>query len=430
MNKIKNKIYKILRYSEKYTKTDMNYATKSGSWLTVGQIISSASSFLLAIAFANLLPREVYGNYKYILSIFGLLSIFSLPGIGIAVIQAVARKIEGPFHQAFKTKLKWGAVGSLIAIIIGIYYLYQGNTILPIPLFLCALFLPLMQATQIYISLLHGRKLFSWATKFGSMTRILSTASMVGALLLTNSLIWIMFAYLFINTLINTLIYLLTKKKFKPNHQQDEETIRYGKHLSFLEVLGTIGFYFDRFLIFHYLGAVELAIYSLASAPLDQAKKFYGMINAMIFPKFSERNVMEIRRGMKNKFIRLFLITLVIVVIYILIAPYIYRIFFPKYLDSIFYSQLLALSLFGFTFLPASTALRAKKKVKELYFNYILNFVLQIILMICFITWLGLLGLVIARIIIRILSFLNVTFLFYRAYPDTSSESGQHDDLN
>ena len=68
INFIKEKIYKLLRKSEKWTHTDMIYLAKGGFWLTLGQIISSVSSFALAVAFANFLPKEVYGNYKYIIS--------------------------------------------------------------------------------------------------------------------------------------------------------------------------------------------------------------------------------------------------------------------------------------------------------------------------------------------------------------------------
>ena len=36
INKIKNRIYNILRQSEKYTQTDMVYLAKGGFWLTLG----------------------------------------------------------------------------------------------------------------------------------------------------------------------------------------------------------------------------------------------------------------------------------------------------------------------------------------------------------------------------------------------------------
>ncbi len=67
MQTLRAKICNFLRWSEKYIKTDMIYLVKGGFWLTLGQIISSVSSLLLVIAFANLLPKETYGIYKYFL---------------------------------------------------------------------------------------------------------------------------------------------------------------------------------------------------------------------------------------------------------------------------------------------------------------------------------------------------------------------------
>ena len=81
MEKIKIKAYNLLRWSEKWTKTDMIYLARGGFWLTLGQVISSLSAFLLAIAFANLLPKETYGEYKYILSIASILAIPTLTGM-------------------------------------------------------------------------------------------------------------------------------------------------------------------------------------------------------------------------------------------------------------------------------------------------------------------------------------------------------------
>jgi len=47
MQKIKNFLYKKLRLSEKYTRTDMVYIAKGGFWLTFGQSITSILSLIL-----------------------------------------------------------------------------------------------------------------------------------------------------------------------------------------------------------------------------------------------------------------------------------------------------------------------------------------------------------------------------------------------
>lgn len=82
MERLKHHTHRALRHSEKYFKTDMVYLAKGGFWLTTGQGVASLASLVLAIAFANLLPKEAYGNYKYILAVVGVLTLFGLTGIG------------------------------------------------------------------------------------------------------------------------------------------------------------------------------------------------------------------------------------------------------------------------------------------------------------------------------------------------------------
>ena len=94
INKIGGWTYKILRRSQKYTGTDNVYLAKSGFWLTLGQFFSLVVTFLSAVAFANLLDPTTYGNYKYVLSLLGILAVFCLDGMRTAVTQAVARGFE------------------------------------------------------------------------------------------------------------------------------------------------------------------------------------------------------------------------------------------------------------------------------------------------------------------------------------------------
>jgi O-antigen/teichoic acid export membrane protein len=416
---LKQKIKNFLIWSQRYTQTDMVYLARGGFWLTLGQIISTAASFLLAIAFANLLPKETYGNYRYILSLVGILGIFSLTGMGTATTQAVARGLEGSFYSGFKEKIKFGILGSIVALGLAIYYFLKGNYTLPIPLLISAIFLPLWQASGIYGNFLNGKKLFNYLVSWSTISQLISIFSLIVTLFLTKNLFWLIAVYFISGTFSTYFFYLLTQKKFQPNKKEDPETLTYGKHLSLMGVISTIASYLDRLLIFHYLGAVEVAVYSIAIAPPEQIKSFLSLLDTLVFPKFSEKNINEIKSGIRDKFIKLVFLGVLIIGGYILIAPFLYKIFFPKYSESVFYSQLFALSMLNLPFFLFGATLKAKAKIKEQYIaNFIMPF-LQIGLMTLFIIWQGILGLIIARIIIRLAAgFLN--FLLYRqAFSDT-----------
>ena len=65
---------RLLDWSQKYAKTDMRYVAHGGFWMSLNLVASSVLSLLLAIVFANLLPKEDYGYYKYVLSVGSLFS--------------------------------------------------------------------------------------------------------------------------------------------------------------------------------------------------------------------------------------------------------------------------------------------------------------------------------------------------------------------
>ena len=400
---INQKIFNFLRRLEKYTKTDMIYLTKGGFWLVSGQVISSFAVFLSLIAFANLLPPVVYGNYKYLLSIFGLLSIFSLTGMGKALAQAVARGYEGSIFDAFWLKLKWSLGGSLVVFVLAGYYWLHDNNNLPIPLLLAGIFLPLMQASNLYSDYLGGRKDFKSLTKFNVLNNILGSLFLIAVLFFSQNLFIIIAAYLLIYTFLNAFFFTKIIARFRPNLETDEKTLSYGKHLSLMDVLNVIAEYFDRLLIFQLLGATELAIYSLAIAPVEKIKGYLKNIQTLALPKFSLRSGQEIKSTIYKKMSLLALFILIIVIFYIIFIPFAFRLFFPQYLSSIGYSQIFALSLVASAAMLAYSALLAQMARKELYRVNIIMPIIQIILLFICISFWGLWGAIWARVIIRFL---------------------------
>lgn len=107
---------------------------------------------------------------------------------------------------------------------------------------------------------------------------------------------------------------------------------------------------------------------------------------------------------MRNKLVWLFLAAVCMIIIYILAAPYIYHIFFPKYADSILYSQIFSISLFWIVSIPTDAYLLAKKKIKEQYTANIVICVMQTVFLFIGIIFWGLMGLVVAKVAAYLIS--------------------------
>ncbi|MCD6283891.1 oligosaccharide flippase family protein [bacterium] len=384
----------------------MVYLVKGGSWLTLGQMVSAICSFLLALAFANLLPKETYGIYKYVLSMASLLAISTLPGIDTAIIQAISRGYEGSLIKGLKTKICWGILGGLASLGLAGYYYFNGNTTLTISFLVIAAFLPLMDSFNIYRAVLSGRKLFNIQVKYSILIRFFSVAALIIALFLTKNLFLILFIYFLSYTLFRFIFLITTLKKFSLNTKEDPRTISYGKHLTIMGIINTLANYLDKILIFHYLGAAQLAIYSFAVIPPEQLKSFLKNIRTLALPKLSVRPKAEIKATIFSKMFKFALFITVGTVIYIFLAPTFYRVLFPQYIESILYSQILSISLIAVVVALPNVALQAKIAKKQLYQLNICTSFIRIGLLFLFIHIYGLLGIILARVIGR---FINLT---------------------
>lgn len=342
MPTLKNRFVTFLRSTEKYTKTDMVYLTKNGFWLTVGQFAASGGAIVLAVLFANLLSKDVYGTYKYVLSIVSLLTISTLVGINTSLAQGVARGSEGSFLRGLRVKMTWGMLGLGAAVITAGYYFLAHNTTLAWALLLAAPFVPLMDPLSLHTTYLQGKRLFRQSIIYFTLSQILATLVVATAIFLTRDLYIILAAYFLSWTLARYFFHLRTLKYFSPNDVHDESVITYGKHLTFIGVLTNVATYIDDLFIFHFLGAAPVAVYNLAAAPIEQIRALSKNIPTLALPSLTTRSITEINVLLYRRLWYLFFLGLGIAVVYTVAAPYLFTWVFPKYHDAIFISQLFA----------------------------------------------------------------------------------------
>ena len=414
IKKLQQIIYNLLKKSEKFFQTDMIYLAKGGFWLTLGQIVSSLSSFLLAIAFANLLPKETYGTYKYVLSLVGILSIFTLSGMNTSLTRSVARGFEGSLKPILKEKIKWGSIGSLVSLGIAAYYYLNGNLTLTICFVITAVFLPLMDPLGIYVSFLNGRKNFKLSTKYQAWSRVIATILMILILIFTKNIFLILFTYFIFYTTCRFIFLKITFKKQRPNSEKELGTISYGWHLSLIKVISLIANNLDKIVLWHLLGASSLAIYSMSTAAPNQIKSFLQKIYTLIFPKFSKQKYIVLQKTIPKKAPIFSGFLIITIAIYILICPYIFKIFFPRYLESINFSKIFILSFISMPGAFFINAFLAHNMKSEIYIIRIGVPLFKIILIFILTPIYGILGVILSYIMSGIFSLILSFILFNR----------------
>ena len=399
---MKERAVSILHWGEQYAKTDLMYLTKNASWLTISQISISAFALLTSIAFAHFIPKEVYGSYRYLLSLFWTLTTFSLTGIPTALARAIAKGEDGAYKESIRLSLIWSGPMILISLGLAVYYFAQGNLLLFSGALIIAIIGPLMQPTYLFGSFLEGKRAFRATAIAGIVLNLVPMLALIGTMFVSKNPLSFLAVYLIANAGMAALISWYIWKKHRPTeHKPTESLFSLGAHFSAMNILAGIAGQIDRLLVFHYLGAIELAVYSFAIALPDQIKSMSNNIATIAFPKFASRPFSEIRETLSHRLGGFTLLMAALAGVYICIAPLAFHIFFPAYGEAVFYSQIYALALIPLASIFPMTALQAHAANKELYILNIVSSVFQIGILFPAIAYYGLLGAVVARILSR-----------------------------
>jgi O-antigen/teichoic acid export membrane protein len=392
----------------------IRYLAQGGSWLGLSQVVASVSALALAFVFANYLPKETYGLYKYALSIAGLLSVFTLPGIAVSLARSAAQGKDGTLVPATRARIRWARIGFAIGLCVSVYYALNGATQLAYITLLIAVFTPFFEVFLTFNAYLQGKQEFRRSTVLVLLIQVLATFSLLCTALFTRNIILILLAYFGVYSLLRFIAYYFITKAIPHDSPIDSDAISYGKHLSIMGVLSTVASNIDTFILFHALGPVEVAIYSIAIAAPDQLKSVLGFLTTLFFPAMSRESEETSRRLMRSRFLLFFLLSAASIGIYIVLAPLFFSVVFPQYAAYTRISQLFALSLLTISFDPALIYLNAQRKIREQYWSTTIGNTLQIGAIIALGIPFGIWGVIIARIVVRFLSnLLNVYFFYF-----------------
>ena len=412
MKALFNTINRLITWGERKVRTDLRYILHGGSWLVTGQMVGVAAALLVAMGYAHFLTKETYGTYKYVISVLGILSLFTLPGMENGAQRGFAQNKDRVFWDTLKYRLMGGVVATIICGAIGVYYYAQGNLILTGVFLACAPFLILMEPLIHYNTILTGRKLFKQATIYGVILQLSTSITIFVTVYLTNSIFTLMLVYVSAAVLFRGALFTYALRHNTLNNVRDPDSVSYGAHMSFLNMLGTASSKLDAILLFHFLGPIPLAIYSFAQAVAMNVQSSFKLVTgALAFPKFASQDKKVVKRTLMRKIYLSHAVTIPIAVMAVILIPLLYRFLFPQYLESIIYAQVMTGILAFAPLRFVSTAIAALASTKIIYKVNVTAPVLQAIFLLSFVPFLGIWGIIMATICQQFI--VNIVNVYY-----------------
>ncbi len=393
-------VLRLLRWSERYTKVDMVYLFRGGAILSAADAGLAIVSLALSTLIAAYVPKDIYGIYRYVLSVAGIAAAFSLTGMNTAVTRAVALGHEGAFAKSLRVQLRYAVLQFLIAAAVAAYYFVKENTAYGIAFTVVAVLAPLSGVANTYTAYLNGKKDFPRMALWRTESGLLNAAAMAGAVLFAPSLVGLTLAYCFSVFAVNAWLLWRTFRVYKPNRVATAEDLSYGKHLSIMNGVNTLASQLDSILIYHLLGPVQLALYTFATLIPERARSSFSFLPSLIIPRLAGRSRAEIRATLNQRTWLAIGAGVVLMLVYCAAVPFIFALFFPTYLDAVPYAVAA-----GFIILVTAgakyggTAMMAEGAYKPLYYASLATPAVKTVLSLACIPFFGIWGAIAARVI-------------------------------
>src|SRR5579884_4394 len=258
-----NDLRKVIERTSKLVGLDLNYFIYNGSWVYLSYTVSILTGLILSYFYANNLNKTVYGQFNFVLSVFSLVGVFSLPGMGQALTLALIKGFQGNFIKAIKYTIYFSLVGVLIIFSLAILDFLKGQSQLIEGLVVLGLLFPLISISTYYQSQLSSVRKFKIMALINTANFMLTCVTVILVILVIPSLPLLIAASLGTPLILN-LIFTYNETLSENNLKVDKSYLNLGIHLSFTSSISFLSKSLDKIIIGLLLPIEFLALYSFA----------------------------------------------------------------------------------------------------------------------------------------------------------------------
>lgn len=392
----------ILATSKRVLGVEVKSFAKNTAIVTTSYGVSVVRGLVTGYLVARLFPREIYGQYQFILSAVGTVAAMGIPGIVNSLSRAVARGEQGVILPV--ARLQFGISLIVSALLVGSTYFLPDQRQSLWPLFLlAALVFPLSQtASAIFSAATVGNARFDVSLKANiawSVAMILATLAIIflhpsAALLYLAATTFPALTYLHFSRP------LIKRVKPEPNVRH---IVRYGVQLTLLNLPVSLSWYVDKLMISAMLGLNQLAIFSVGILIPEQVKTLAKELLPVSFAVQARGDdTWQRRKRLIGAVGRGTLIFAIGITVYIFLAPWIFLLFFPNYPEAIILSQVAAAMLITQPSALLTQYIEAQAMLNALRWTQWISAAVFVISLVTLIPAYGLMGAVVARGLLRL----------------------------
>jgi O-antigen/teichoic acid export membrane protein len=392
--------------------------TKDVIYIFLLRILELFLSFVAIYFVVRALSKESFGEYHFILSCVGLVSIFGFKGLNNSVMQAIARGYSGTFRKAVKVAFAGSLTGSFILFVLAYGYYLTEELTLTFGFTIAGILFPFVHGLLQWKSIYMGKEEFRDYFLHNSLMLLLMYFFIVtGVLIFPETLLVPLSVILVAPAIQNIWLTIINYRNISSDEKVERGNIKYGVKTTFYTSFYIISMHIDKLLLFLFLSPTVLASYVAADRIAALFTNITQDLSVVLAPKFARNDSFS---NKLDRYLKIFVFIYGVIIVffsYALLPTIITFLFGNNYIDSIPYAQALLCSvaigniaILKFRFI--------RSKIDSISFRNITVYtsIGRIVASISLIPWLGVWGAVISVFAYRILQTLIVNNVIKKKY--------------
>lgn len=292
------------------------------------------------------LSQEEFGEYNFIISVVGILTVFALKGLDNAVMQSVARGAPGTFRKSVPLALLASLIGLVVLAGISVWFWLSARSDLALGFAMAACLFPFARALEQWKSIKVGHEKFPGLVKLESVALICMHAAIIASAIFYPGQYILPLAFVFAVPAVQNIVMTSVELRRIPTVAPDEpDSVRYGIKTSLYSSLGLASQHADRLLLFFLLSPSALALFVAASQVSDLVYNVIQDMAAVLAPRFAKHKVYSTHVDRAIRWFSLAISAAVLIFAFTLLPWLFALIYGAAYSDALPYAQALLVAV-------------------------------------------------------------------------------------
>lgn len=238
------------------------YTLQHAPWAVVASLCAGLSNYVIIILLSQYYGLSEGGEFRLLMSIVGLLTLFTLNEADKVVIRHLVMGKPGVVRPLVASRMQFALLGTIAGVITA-YVFYQRGEDIWIGILAASILLPLTFPTDLYAQVVQSRKNFRMLALYSVIKySILTGLALLAGLWSVTILVFVVVYYVWLAA-INSSFLILQNETFEPSSKEAPLLRRETLQLSLAGLFPLVLEHADKLLVSYFLGLEKLALYTI-----------------------------------------------------------------------------------------------------------------------------------------------------------------------